>query len=68
VKPRDDYQDKLDGALTEIILACSSLHMPPEPCQPEEEGDVYLSDTDRNVKHALDHLHAAYALILKFKG
>jgi hypothetical protein len=51
----------LQTALCEIISAESALNMSPDPIK-RPKGD-FLSDRDKMVKHAIKHLHAAFAII-----
>ena len=67
--------EALQSALGEILSAESSLNMHPEPVDLEPEvqkskiwaGEIsgYLSETDANAAHAMEHLHAAFALVAK---
>ena len=58
--PRDYYSNPVYGAILEIMSGMSSLHMNPSPI-PGEEG--FLSDTDDNVKHAIEHFQQAIKLL-----
>lgn len=51
----------IQSALGELVSAESSLNMYPEPTAVPEPA--YLSATDANAKHALEHLHAAFRLM-----
>ena len=57
--------DALAGVATEIRLAMSSLNSEPWPIPPDPDeewgGSRWLSNRDRNVQHAMEHLHAAIA-------
>ena len=48
----------LSDLLNELVSVQSSLNMEayPIPKQDLEETDIFLADTDYNVKHAMDHL------------
>lgn len=65
--PRTDYRDTPQGIVTELISAMSALNMEPSPLPPDEikHDTGYLSDTDMWVRHAMEHLHAAYGLAQK---
>ena len=61
-----NHEQKLHGAITEIISGMSSLHMTPSPIPLEEQtpdNNGFLSDTDGYVKHSLEHFHEAVNLI-----
>lgn len=66
-EPRTDYHSLPNGITTEIMSAMSALNMNPEPLPPDQikHDTGYLADTDRWAAHAMDHLHAAYALVQK---
>lgn len=50
----------------EIISAMSSLHMPPNPVSDvSPDTNPFLSDTDANVRHSIEHLHSAVHAIDK---
>ncbi len=50
----------------EIISAMSSLHMPPSPISDASyDTNPFLSDTDANVRHSIEHLHSAVHAIDK---
>jgi hypothetical protein len=56
------YADPLQGAASEIISALSALNMHPNPIPADQQlpdNPGYLSNTDRWVEHAFDHLQAA---------
>ncbi len=57
----------LQNALCEIVSAESALNMEPDPLtdtgDPNSRG--YLSEVDGWAKHAMEHLHAAFALVGK---
>lgn len=59
-KPRKDYDDKKQGAIIEIISGLSALHMEPMPLN---NGELFMSDNDHWVKHAVEHFHAAIELL-----
>lgn len=64
----------IQSALCELVSAESSCNMHPDPIPPERTGDPeidahtpervrYISESDANVKHALEHMHAAFRLM-----
>lgn len=55
-----DHDDPLRGALNELVSAQSSLNMHADPI-PGATG--YISETDANVKHAMEHIHAVFELV-----
>jgi hypothetical protein len=55
-----DHDDPLRGAMSELVSAQSSLNMHADPI-PGATG--YVSETDANVKHAMEHLHAVFVLL-----
>ena len=62
--PRTDYRDAPQGVITELISAMSALNMEPEPLPADQikHDTGYLSDTDKWVRHAMEHLYAAYGM------
>ena len=56
------YSNWRDGALQEVISAMSALQMPAEAL--ENPQSLYLCDTDRWAKHALEHLEQAVSLLV----
>lgn len=60
-KPKEFAINLISGARSEIMSAMSSLHMPPDPIPEEDLTDRrdYLSETDKNVAHSIEHLHRA---------
>ena len=58
--PRLDAEDPLQGVMSEIVSAQSSLNMYPDPIV---GATGYVSQTDENARHAMEHLHAAFALV-----
>jgi len=54
------HDDPLPGAMSELVSAQSSLNMHADPI-PGATG--YVSETDANVKHAMEHIHAAFELL-----
>ncbi len=52
--------DPLQGAMNEVVSAQSSLNMYADPI-PGATG--YVSQTDANVKHAMEHLRAVLVLL-----
>lgn len=60
--PKDNL---VHGAIGEIIAAKSSLHMPPDPIPISETlgSNGYISETDYNVQHAIEHLSAAIDIL-----
>lgn len=65
-KPFTDYENPLSGVRQEISSAMSALHMIPDPIPVRdrrplrEEGDFYfLSESDSNAQHAIEHLREA---------
>ena len=59
--PRTDYRDAPQGVITELISAIFDLNMEPEPLPADQikHDTGYLSDTDKWVRHAMEHLYAA---------
>lgn len=55
-----DHDDPLHGALSELVSAQSSLNTYADPI-PGATG--YISETDASVKHAMEHIHAAFELV-----
>ena len=62
----------IQSALCEIVSAESSCNMHPDPIPPVRTGDPeidapervrYISESDANVKHAIEHMHAAFRLM-----
>jgi len=51
----------LRTAICEIVSAESALHMEPDPIK--RPGGNYLSDKDKMVKHAIEHLRAAFLIV-----
>ena len=55
--------DALEGVRHEIMQATSCLHSEPDPLPVPAEfvnsAQEWLSSTDANVKHAVEHLHSA---------
>lgn len=64
-RPFHDYADPIHGALIEITSAISSLNMQPEPILGADTPGAYICETDANVKHAIEHLHAAMIQLRK---
>lgn len=62
--PRTDYRDAPQGVITELISAIFDLNMEPEPLPADQikHDTGYLSDTDKWVRHAMEHLYAAYVM------
>jgi len=64
--PITKTSDPLHAALHEVLSGISSLNMPADPI-PEEiaknDPIAFLTKTDANVKHALEHFRAAFDLI-----
>lgn len=58
--PFPDHDDPLRGAMSELVSAQSSLNMYADPI-PGATG--YVSETDANVKHAMEHLRAVLELL-----
>lgn len=56
-EPFRKYENSFRGIISEIISAKSSLHMYPELIK--NPNGEYLSDTDINAKHSIDHLSEA---------
>jgi len=56
--PRSNYSDPIQGAINEIISAVSSLNMEPSPSAKKEYG-TWLSESDTNVAHSIEHLREA---------
>lgn len=64
--PTLTYEDKIQGALNELVSAISALNMPPEPIEnvePNEYRPLYLSETDGMVQHAMEHISATLKLL-----
>ena len=57
-----DYENKISGVVNEIISAESSLNMEPDPIENPPEEAMFLSETDKCVKHAMEHLRKAVDL------
>lgn len=53
--------ENISSVAIEIISGCSSLHMYPDPI--ENPKGEYISDTDANVHHSLEHFHAAVDML-----
>lgn len=64
----------IQSALCELVSAESSCNMHPDPIPAERTGDPeidahtpervrYISESDANVKHAIEHMHAAFRLM-----
>lgn len=53
--------ESVNSVAIEIISGCSSLHMCPNPVE-NPQGE-YISDTDANVRHSLEHFHAAVDML-----
>lgn len=59
----------LQSAASELLSAESSLHMPPESIPADERRPrstgrpEFLSESDANVAHAIEHVHAAFRLV-----
>jgi hypothetical protein len=62
-KPKINYKDVLAGAAMQITSAMSSLNMLPEPVPAPPGSNEYLSETDANAAHAMEHLTAAAQLV-----
>ncbi len=58
--PNKSHDDKLQGAISELVSAMSALNMDADPI-PGATG--YLADTDAWAKHAMEHLHAVFCLL-----
>lgn len=70
--PIEKYEDKIQGALNELVSAMSALNMPPDPIlRPDliERGKevfgrpMFLTELDSWVKHSYEHLHAVFTLL-----
>jgi hypothetical protein len=64
-KPRDNYYNPIHGVTSEIISAKSSLNMPSDPIEGLEERSpndrpIFLSETDKWAKHAMEHMSKAW--------
>lgn len=70
--PRLGVSHPLKAARLEIIGAESALNMEPEPLEDVTEEDIFLSQRDKWVKHAMEHLGAAFQLLMiaeaKYEG
>jgi len=63
--PHFDHEDAVNGAISELISAESALNMEPDPI-PGTKG--YLSQTDAWAKHAVEHIHAVFVLLLRVQS
>jgi hypothetical protein len=67
-KPFLNVEDALQGALNEIVSAESALNMEPDPVIPKDPPEgrgPFLSESDAWVQHAMEHMHAAFQLVLR---
>jgi hypothetical protein len=55
------HEDKLQGALTELVSAMSALNMEPEAV--ENPSGMFLSEVDVWAAHAMEHLEAVFELL-----
>ena len=53
--------ESITSVAIEIVSGCSSLHMYPNPV--ENPKGEYISDTDANVRHSLEHFRAAIDML-----
>ena len=53
------------SATSELISAMSSLNMYPEPIKGKPGN--YISETDSNVKHAMEHLQSVRDVLMELK-
>lgn len=58
-EPRTDHPKKAEGAGYEILSGLSALHQEPAPIP---KPGRFISESDTNVQHAMDHFHAAFNL------
>lgn len=66
MKPFDNYEDPINGAMSEIGSASSSLLMYPEFKKGyDQNSEEFLSDIELNAEHAREHLLAAYKLLTR---
>lgn len=64
-KPRK-WKDPIEGAKHEILSAMSALNMPPDPIRYiRKRKERFISETDKNIKHAYDHLCVAVDILEK---
>lgn len=66
-EPKNDYEDKVHGAISELISAESALNMEPKPLPLPPKDATFLSETDYWVKHAMDHIHQAISLLIDYR-
>lgn len=62
-KPMLNMKSATHGAITELLSGVSALNMPPDPL--EKPTGPFLSESDRWVKHAIEHFDAARDYILE---
>lgn len=68
-EPRTDYPNRLEGARAELTSAISALNMLPLPVlsSPSYERDfAFLRQSDVWVRHAIEHIVAAFQLVVPF--
>ncbi len=59
-----NYTDKFTGVMDQLMEAMISLHMEPNPIA--NPDGTYLSDTDHNARHAMEHIRAAKRMAESF--
>jgi hypothetical protein len=57
-QPNRNHPNPLMGIFIEAMGASSALHMGPEPIRNPEPNAVFTCDTDKWVKHAVEHISA----------
>lgn len=63
-KPRINYENKLQGAMSQLRQAQSALNMYPEPIK----GAMgYLSEVDSWAAHSMEHMEAALTLLIEYQ-
>jgi len=69
-KPFIPKSNLVHGAISAIQSAISSLHMYPRPIEESSgnKNDKYLSETDSNAKHCIEHLNAAIDILSAIDG
>lgn len=60
VNPDASIDDLLHAALLESISARSSLHMYPDPIPGGFDGQGFLSETDGNAAHSVEHMLSVF--------
>jgi hypothetical protein len=60
-----EHADKLNGAMNEIVSAMSALNMEPSPIPAVDDEMRFLSESDAWAKHCMEHLEAAFKLLVE---